>query len=1310
MTDQRYPVAAGLDDPRFYDVDADFAAVLGELTAMMKMSRVTRARFFHRTATTAAGTLRVLDDPDVPAHRFFRPGRVFPVIARYSNANVGDDMRPDARGVTLRLLDDPVDVSRGLFDLTLNTGECFFARTADVFRRYAARGAEREEVLREDPARRAALWDIFRTPVSFAAYDYHSQIPRAYVAEDGRQWLVRYRLVAPDGEREPGQYDPGDRDCPPDPPDELPRLPGESRSATYLHDELRARVSTEGVYGVLQVQLRPVDEEGLDCSRPWPQTEYPYRDLAQLRLDSLVPDDAVEPLSLSVDTAPPDLGIMLARTPHEAASTNHLRALLYRMGSVARRGESLPAELESLLRNAPPRSRTVCVIGAGPGGLTMARELERGGHRVVVLEERDDIGGKCDSVEIDRRAYDLGGHVCTTRYERLAAMAAELGVTTEDTTVHRVLRLADGSVRPQDTSFFRRETYQRYAELRAARFPRIGEPGLDHSARALAQPVTEWLAEHGLQSLADSLAIGYTAAGYGPLAGDLPALYFVKYAELTGLLSSRPELLGHTGSFTIAGGFKGLWQKVAAGLADVRTGVRVTGITRGSGGVRVDTDQGPVEADELVLAVPLNRVLPVLDATAEERDLAARIRYMDYYTTIVTATGLPRSAFYLIEENTAPGTGAGRCVAMHHRYADRDEYACYSYGGDGLDGEDIVRLLAEDIERLGGRLEKVHLQRRWTFLPHFGSADLAYHAGSLPGYELVEPTIGHAQELARRWFDVPAPAEVPLSEDAGPVGGRAPVTAAGLREWLVSHVAAELRRPESAIDATAPLDSYALDSLSVAALQAELSDHLGFRVPHTLFLELPSLDAVAHRLAELDGRGAGRADDPSAPDPGPRSRSLLGLGAVRPFFCVGGAVGAAYYLRPLARALGHRQPFYGLQAPGYDGTEEPLDDIGELARYYLDQIRLVQPYGPYTLGGHSFGGLVAYEMARQLRAEGEAVSQVVLLDCFVPVPGRTPPPPDPSAALAELLAMDRRTNGVPEAGATDEVQRLAGTLGADGTRPVEEHLANVIELYQANLEAVVRYQPPAADLPVTLIKAAGGFPPVQDGERAVALHVDDPHNGWERVGLPALTVIEVPGDHFSMLAEPHLETLAETLDRVLHPPRWPATPSVPAPVHPVHVVRRRRAPILLAALAALGLAVGGPVAGMHLRAQSPAPAAVPAAPAALAVAAPAGQLLTATDPVTHVRAALTVQARAWGTQADLELRGVNGPQSCQLLAVTRSGQTTVMGGWRVPPPGYGVPTHPAPLVLQGATDVARTDIDHFVVRTTDGHNLVTIPA
>ena len=72
--------STGPDDPRLYEVDDDFRQLLADLSPLIAASRMQRARVFHRTATAAGGTLRILDQPDLPAHGFFRPGRAFEVV------------------------------------------------------------------------------------------------------------------------------------------------------------------------------------------------------------------------------------------------------------------------------------------------------------------------------------------------------------------------------------------------------------------------------------------------------------------------------------------------------------------------------------------------------------------------------------------------------------------------------------------------------------------------------------------------------------------------------------------------------------------------------------------------------------------------------------------------------------------------------------------------------------------------------------------------------------------------------------------------------------------------------------------------------------------------------------------------------------------------------------------------------------------------------------------------------------------------------------------------------------------------------
>ena len=112
-------------------------------------------------------------------------------------------------------------------------------------------------------------------------------------------------------------------------------------------------------------------------------------------------------------------------------------------------------------------------------------------------------------------------------------------------------------------------------------------------------------------------------------------------------------------------------------------------------------------------------------------------------------------------------------------------------------------------------------------------------------------------------------------------------------------------------------------------------------------------------------------------------RMRTGSSARLPFFCVHGAGGNVLSLRALCMALPADLPVYVLQAKGLDGSK-PLESVEESARFYVDEIRKVQPHGPYQLAGMSYGSLVAFEMARVFEQAGEPVGSLFLIDCMNP--------------------------------------------------------------------------------------------------------------------------------------------------------------------------------------------------------------------------------------------------------------------------------------------------------------------------------------
>jgi len=152
---------------------------------------------------------------------------------------------------------------------------------------------------------------------------------------------------------------------------------------------------------------------------------------------------------------------------------------------------------------------------------------------------------------------------------------------------------------------------------------------------------------------------------------------------------------------------------------------------------------------------------------------------------------------------------------------------------------------------------------------------------------------------------------------------------------------------------------------------------------------------------------------------------------------------------------------------------------------------------------------------------------------------------------------------------------------------------------------------------------------------------------------------------------------------------------------------RRRRRNLLALAAAVALIVAGPVVGVAIGRHSASTSTPTDSVAAELVMM--GERHTATNAANGVSAVIGLEQRDWGTHIAVELRGVKGPLTCDLVAVGKDGSTQVITNWYVPPHGYGVPGHTAPLDLHGGSSMAKSDIDHVEVRTNTQQVLVSVP-
>ncbi|HET6852865.1 MAG TPA: thioesterase domain-containing protein [Pyrinomonadaceae bacterium] len=257
--------------------------------------------------------------------------------------------------------------------------------------------------------------------------------------------------------------------------------------------------------------------------------------------------------------------------------------------------------------------------------------------------------------------------------------------------------------------------------------------------------------------------------------------------------------------------------------------------------------------------------------------------------------------------------------------------------------------------------------------------------------------------------------------------------------------------------------------------------------------------------------------------------------------------GHVWCYKELVQHLGQEQPFYGVQARRPDTGLVYHTEIEPMASDYVEAIRSVQPHGPYMLGGWSMGGVIAFEMARQLQAQGEEIAMLALMDAEANVLVEEAPEfswgvllsifaVDLGLQLSQLSTSVEEISALPQMAQLRQLwkeAKLAGVVPSDMTL-VE--FRRLFDIFKINAKTLSSYRPGEYRGRITLFAAE------QDIEEQIFSHdknrllwkanhpgFDDPLKGWDKVATEGVDLIVVPGDHFSMMQEPHVQVLAEQL-------------------------------------------------------------------------------------------------------------------------------------------------------------------------------------
>lgn len=314
-------------------------------------------------------------------------------------------------------------------------------------------------------------------------------------------------------------------------------------------------------------------------------------------------------------------------------------------------------------------------------------------------------------------------------------------------------------------------------------------------------------------------------------------------------------------------------------------------------------------------------------------------------------------------------------------------------------------------------------------------------------------------------------------------------------------------------------------SLSALRLRYEIQTAFKYELSLNSLFQSPNIEHIAQMIRSSE---AALGSSPLI--------ALQSAGSRPPFYCVHPGGGSVLCYLDLSRSLGSDQPFYGLQSPGLEGEGEAYRCIEDMAARYIQEICSLQPEGPYFLGGWSLGGVIAFEMAHQLKGLGKQVALLALIDSYAPANDHDISRLEDDSELIGMFLRDFRGRLGKEMAESNNnlkgkdidwlLQYLLNEAKSLGVLPPDagmEEISRLLNVFKANMNALKSYRPKAYSDRITLFRA----------ETSSRNLLADNTSGWGDLTDDPIEVHLIPGNHYTMVARPNVQILAEKLDLCL---------------------------------------------------------------------------------------------------------------------------------------------------------------------------------
>ncbi len=320
-------------------------------------------------------------------------------------------------------------------------------------------------------------------------------------------------------------------------------------------------------------------------------------------------------------------------------------------------------------------------------------------------------------------------------------------------------------------------------------------------------------------------------------------------------------------------------------------------------------------------------------------------------------------------------------------------------------------------------------------------------------------------------------------------------------------------------------DFFELGGHSAIALKilGLVEQKLGKRLPMTSFLENRSIAQLARLVSDTKTKQRWNCVVPLKPE-----------GTKTPLYIIHGGNHNVLTFKGLAENMDKDQPVFGIQAKGLDGKVPPDDNVNDIAKGYIEEVKVLNPNGPYALSGFCFGGMIAYEMARLLRAEGKEVTLVAMFDCVI-----EPHLHQSNFTLKKIMAKTYRLVHLIYIGLRMftswknfkeriglEIKRFKKLLSKSKKQPKDTStkvFQSSPEVDRAHELAELKYQISPQDIVIDIFKPL---------DSVQFVHEPD-FFGWKRVGVKGIRQHTIRGNQASMFVSPNVEGFSEKLQFAL---------------------------------------------------------------------------------------------------------------------------------------------------------------------------------